>query len=59
MTRDDILDAIRMLAQSQGFYGRLLVALNDLDPDDFDRVMDDLESRHFADVVDLVMFLES
>lgn len=59
MTRDDILDAIRMLAQSQGFYGRLLMTLTSLDPDDFDRVMDDLESRHFADTLDLVMFLES
>ena len=58
MTRDDILDAIRMLAQSQGFYGRLLVAIYDADDTARDEFLDTLEGQHFNDILDLVMFLE-
>ena len=58
MTRDDILDAIRTLARSQGFYGRLLTAIYEADDDARDEFLGTLEDQHFNDVVDLVMFLE-
>lgn len=58
MTRNDIIDAIRNLARSQGFYGRLLDALVNADEDVRDEFLDGLESQNFTDVVDLVMFLE-
>ena len=58
MTRDDILDAIRTLARSQGFYGRLLDAICEADDDARDEFLDTLEDQHFNDMLDLVMFLE-
>ena len=62
MNRDEIMDAIKMLAGSQGFYSRMysnLCELRDNDPDEFDRNMTILEEQNFGDAVDLVMFLES
>lgn len=58
MTRDDILDAIRTLARSQWFYGRLLDAICEADDDARDEFLGTLEDRHFNDMLDLVMFLE-
>jgi hypothetical protein len=51
MTRDEILQAIKDLAKSQGFYGRLLRDMSD-------ELLDALEAQGFTDVVDLVLFLE-
>ena len=61
MDRDDILNAIAMLAQSQGFYGRLLRDFNELkeyDPDRYEEVMEALEAQKFGDPVDMVLFFE-
>ena len=58
MNRNDILDAIKMLAQSQGLYGRILRELYELDEESFDAVMTEFEKQNFKDVVDLVMFIE-
>lgn len=61
MNRDDILNAIAMLAQSQGFYGRLLrdfIELREGDPDRYDEVMEALEAEKFGDPVDMVLFFE-
>ncbi len=52
MNKQEILSAIESLAQSQGFYGRILEDLND-------KALDYLEKQNFTDVVDLVLFLES
>lgn len=54
MKANEILEAIKSLSQSQGFYGRL-----------YERLVQDeealqyLEEQNFTDVVDLVLFLES
>ena len=53
MTKDQILDAIKSLAMSQGFYGRLLSEIDE-NPD----ILDVLEEQHFSDSVDMVMYLE-
>ena len=53
MTKDQILDAIKSLAMSQGFYGRLLSEI-----DENPEILDVLEGQHFSDSVDMVMYLE-
>lgn len=58
MKKPEILQAIRSLAASQGFYGRLLMALTSDEPDCV-AYLDYLEQQNFKDTVDLVMFLES
>lgn len=57
MKREQILDTIRSLAMSQGFYGRLY---NDLmsDPDYCDETMDFLEAQNFKDSLDLILCIE-
>ncbi len=51
MTREEILDTFRMLANSQRLYGRILRNLTD-------EMLDYLESKHFTDAVELIMFIE-
>lgn len=58
MNREQILDAFRSLARSQGFYGRLLEQIDSVDEETRDAFLSDLESRNFRDVVDLVMWIE-
>lgn len=53
MNKKEIINAIAMLAQSQGFYGRLLEQIRDND-----EALDYLESQNFGDIVDMVLFLE-
>ena len=47
-----------MLAQSQGFYGRLLRNIDEMDEEDREKVWSDLESQNFKDAVDLIMYIE-
>ena len=54
MTREEILENIKMLARSQGYYGRLLWAI-----EEDESILDRLEEQNFNDVVDMVLFLES
>ena len=61
MNREDILNAIRMLAQSQGFYGRLLARIlevKEYDPDTYEEFMAELEAQNFGDPVDMVLYFE-
>ena len=58
MNREQILDAIEMLAHSQGFYGRLLEEIMSAPEDVFENVMNTLEAQKFGNVVDMVMFFE-
>ena len=58
MNREQILDAFRSLARSQGFYGRLLERIDSVDEETREAFLSDLESRNFGDVVDLVMWIE-
>ena len=58
MNREQILDAFRSLARSQGFYGRLLEQIDSVDEETRETFLSDLESRNFRDVVDLVMWIE-
>lgn len=60
MTRDEIIKLFQTLAMSQGYYGRLLKHLKELetnDPDAYDEFMSELESE-CNDPLDVVMALE-
>ena len=62
MNREQIMEAIKQLAHSQGSYGRFyrdLCEMQDNEPDRFDKAMTMLEEKNFKDAVDLVMYLES
>lgn len=54
MNREQILNSVKMLAQSQGSYGRLYSQLKDNE-----EALQYLEAQQFTDVVDLILFLES
>ena len=47
MNINEILDVIKSLAASQGFYGRLLENIEDLDADQFAQLKEDLEAQNF------------
>lgn len=53
MTKEQILGAIKSLAMSQGFYGRLLCAI-----DENPAILDEMEAQHFKDTLDMVLWLE-
>lgn len=53
MTKGEIYNAIRSLASSQGFYGRLLQQIEDRP-----EILDILEEQNFNDVIDLIMYIE-
>ena len=53
MTKEQILNAIKSLAMSQGFYGRLLRDINE-NP----AMLDELEEQHFKDSLDMVLWIE-
>ena len=62
MKINEILSAIRSLAQSQGFYSRLysdLLSVKQSSPDDWADIVTVLENRNFKDTVDMVLFFES
>lgn len=57
MNREQILNAIRSLAASQGFYGRLYEALTN-GTQESENFLATMEAQNFGDVVDMVMWLE-
>lgn len=62
MKINDILNAIRELASSQGFYGRLFRDLTELKENDLEQyniIKEEFESQNFHDTLDLIMYLES
>ena len=58
MDRQAIRGTFEMLAQSQGFYGRLLRDIDEMNEEDQERFWSDLESQNFKDAVDLILFIE-
>ena len=57
MKREQILETIRSLAMSQGFYGRLYNNLMS-DPEYCEEAMAFLEAQNFKDPVDLILCIE-
>lgn len=58
MKKDEIIEWIKKLAASQGYYGRLLQAINSMDNNDREALFEHLEAQNFAGPVDLVMYIE-
>jgi hypothetical protein len=53
MNREQILSTIKSLAMSQGFYSRLLYAINE-----DENIMDQLVAQNFKDSLDMILYLE-
>ena len=54
LTKEQILNHIKTLAKTQGFYCGLLHNINQ-----DSSILDKLEAQHFNDVVDLIMYIEN
>lgn len=62
MDIEQIMAAIRSLAESQGYYGRLYNELWEMqtnDPEKWEEVKNTLEAQNFKDTLDMVMYFES
>jgi len=58
MKKDEIIEWIKKLAASQGYYGRLLQAINDMDNNDKNALFEHLEAQNFTGPVELIMYIE-
>ena len=58
MKRQEIYATIKMLAKSQGFYGRILEAIDNMDEFEAYDFWYELEKQGFKDAVDMVLFFE-
>ena len=61
MDREQIMQVIRSLAKSQGFYGRLLHDIQELqrnEPEEADRLLSVLEVQKFNDELDVILYFE-
>lgn len=58
MNKEQILNAIKSLGQSQGFYARLYSDLMYAPETVRDSYLQNLEDEQFEDEVDMVMFIE-
>lgn len=61
MNIEEVVDVIEMLADSQGFYGRLLeeiLYIEENDPLKYEIFKTVIEKQEFQDPVDVVMFFE-
>jgi len=58
MNRNKILDTIKNLAGSQGFYTRLYEAISD-GSEEAEEYLQYLEDKNFKDPVDLILYFES
>lgn len=62
MTHLDCLATICELAQSQGFYGRMLHHLHELhvySPAEYDEIMADWDEQQFKNSVEFILYLET
>lgn len=57
MTRAQVMETVKMLASSQGMYGRLYEWLQDVEVEIYDQFME--EACKCKDEVDFVMWFES
>lgn len=57
MNKNKILENIRILAASQGFYGRLYQSI--MESNEKENILQYLENQNFTDAIDLILFLES
>ena len=58
MNKTEILNAIRGLAASQGFYGRLYEVLTN-GTEESEKFLNEMVEQKFTDVIDMVLWLEA
>lgn len=58
MKFEDIMDLIEGLARCQGYYGRLLEAIHNLDEEDLESVKQEWEAQNFKEPVDFILYME-
>lgn len=61
MSMNAILETIKDLSYSQGFYGRLLRSIMELkknDIEEYERLAEYLEGQNFKDALEMVLFFE-
>ena len=58
---NQVIEVVEMLSHSQGFYGRLLNRIKDMEENELDNFVQFktiVEEQHFTDPVDVVLFFE-
>jgi hypothetical protein len=55
---EDLFALCRKLAPSQGFYGRLLAQLEEMDENDLDLINQDMKEANLKDEIDIITWLE-
>ena len=61
MKIEEIKNTIKSLASSQGFYGRLLASMETMEemfPQDYAKLVVELESQNFQNAVDMILYFE-
>ena len=58
MRVDDLIKLCKKLAPSQGFYGRLLKKLENMDEQDLSDIDSAMQSANLKDDLDIIMWLE-
>jgi hypothetical protein len=58
MSFEECMDLIKTLSLSQGFYGRLLRDINELEEEDRQQLKELWEKQQFRDNIDFIMYLE-
>lgn len=59
MKREEIMQAIKELAKSQGFYSRLLHSIEEAAEETRNKFFSHLEAQNFKSTVDFVIYIES
>lgn len=55
----ELIDLCKMLAPSQGFYGRLLAQINAMPLKDLKDLDDEIRTKKFTDNIALILWLEA
>lgn len=58
MNYEEFLNCIKELAKMQGYYGRLLTRIEELDKEELAQFKIKVEEQHFTDMLDIVMYFE-
>lgn len=59
MKFEEILEVIKALSKSQGYYGRLLRNIENMNKHELETIKKELERKNFKDSLDLILYLEN
>ena len=58
LSYEDVIGIIKDLAQSQGFYGRLLKSIQEMTEEEINEFKETIENQKFKDSLDFILWLE-